>query len=414
MTRFLSESLQAHEPSFSQGLKRLEIAHGHPSADIKLSTRVLHGSQAKIAELGLDPKDTTPEELYHVLAERMRADDARLTKALRTHAATHISAEADVVAGMVHALKAVPGSKECFALKGTTVKALIKKLPPKKAMKQLGYRSMASFLKHETAVSILAAAWLSESTHWQQQFVGQYKKLQPADFELRKITILHPRSKRWQDLAQKIVADKKHNLLSFKELGAIVLLPLPRELPAGAVTASLSLALHELNEIRVCSTFLKLCQVRPDFGSLVLVVASDEPQLNSEILDRPVPWRLIQRYYARISDSFREEVFGPHIRAEDMSWQPVEEVLSHIEPSFSFWHGSDHLGILHNHRPVSLNVVDAALNLCNQIAFEQRITQAYQRSLWHELMMHYLKHDTVEQTVLTQLQPQLAAETVTA
>jgi len=414
MTRFLSESLQATEPSFSTGLKQLERAHGNPSADIRLSTHVLHAAQAKLTELGLDPHDTTAKELYHVLAERVKADDVRLTRALQTHAATHISAEANVVAGMVHALKDAPGSKECFALKATSLKAIVKKMAPKKAMKQLGYRSIESFLKHESPVSVLAAAWLSESTTWQQQLVHQYKKLKPSDFESRQITILHPRSKRWQVLAEKVVSEKKHNLLSFKELGAVVLLPLPKELPAGAVTASLSLALHELNEIRASSTFLKLCQVRPDFGSLVQTVASDEPRLSSEMLDKTVPWHLIQRYYSRITDGFREEVFGPHIRAEDMSWQSVEKVLSHIEPSFAFWHDSAHVGLLHDHHPVSLNVVDAAMNLCNNLLFEERVSTAYQKSLWHELLLRYLKHDTVEQTVLMQLEPQLAAETVTA
>ena len=37
MTRFLSETLGAHEPDFRLGLKRLEQAHGHPNHDIRLS-----------------------------------------------------------------------------------------------------------------------------------------------------------------------------------------------------------------------------------------------------------------------------------------------------------------------------------------------------------------------------------------
>lgn len=177
MTRFLSESLQAPEPFFRLGLSRLEAANGHPNADIRLSAEVMHATQAKLRRLGLDPYDTTAEELYYGLLERVKADDAGLVKTLRTLAATQVSAEAEVVAGMIHALKQLPESKRTFALKPSSFKAIIKQLPPKKAMKLLGYRSVGSFLKHEPPASILAAARLAENAHWQQRLLEQYKKL---------------------------------------------------------------------------------------------------------------------------------------------------------------------------------------------------------------------------------------------
>jgi len=274
----------------------------------------------------------------------------------------------------------------------------------------LGYRSLDSFLKHETPVSVLAAAWLSESPQWRQRLLDQYKHLGQGDFEDRSIIMLQPDSQRWHNLAETTVRQSKHNLLSFKELGALVFLPLSDEAPAGTTTASLTLALHELNEIRAASTFLKLCQVRPDFGSLVKTIANDEPYLHSHLLDQPVPWHLIQRYYAQLAQQGGGEAFEPHLRLEDMVWQPIEETLSAIEPSFGFWQQSAHLGVLHDRRPVSLNVMDAALNYCNQLPFEQRIIHYFQRSLWHELLLRYLGHESVEQTVMSQLQPQLAEE----
>jgi hypothetical protein len=414
MTRFLSEALQAPEPFFRLGLRRLEADNGHPNTDIRFSTEVLRATRDKLRQLGLDPSDTTAEELYHVLQERIKADDARLTKTLRTQAATHVSAEADVVAGMIHALKELPDSKRCFALKASVLKTIIKRLPPKKAMKQLGYRSLDSFLKHETPVSVLAAAWLCEGAAWQHHLLDQYKHLKPSDFEDRNISLTQPDAKRWRDLAESTVAQKKHNLLSFKELGALVFLPLSADAPAGSTTASLALALHELNEIRAGSTFLKLCQVRADFGRLVQMVVSDEPHLNSKLLDQPVPWQIIQRYYACLTHPGREEAFEPHLRFEDIAWHPIEQTLSAIEPGFEFWQRSAHLGLQDQRRPVSLNVVDAALNYCNQLPFEHRVVDYFQRSLWHELMLRYLQHKPVEETVMAELQPQLAEEPVTS
>jgi hypothetical protein len=414
MTKFLSRALQAPEPFFRLGLQRLESANGHPSTDIRFSTEVSRQTKEKIRQLHLDPDDTTPEELYHALQERIKDDDARLVKVLRRRAATYVSAEADVTDGMVHALRRLPDSKRCFALKASTLKSIMKKVPPKKAMKQLGYRSLESFLKHEAPISILSAAWLSEDHHWQKRFRAEYKRLRPADFENRSIAVTQLNSQRWRGLAERTVSEQKHNLLSFREFGVVAFLPLTGEAPSGSATVSLSLALHELNEIRASSAFLKLCQVRPDFGEMVQRVADEDPELGSQLLDQNVPWKLIQRYYARLTHHQTEEVFEPHLQLEDMVWHPIEETLSTIEPTFRFWQDSAHLGLLHERGPVSLNVIDAALNYCNRMPFESRLAHYFQHSLWHELLMRYLQHETVEQAVLGELQPQLAEELVTA
>jgi hypothetical protein len=411
MTRFLSVALQAEEPFFRLGLRRLESANGYPNTDIRLTSEVNHFAKSKLLELGLDPSDTTTKELYKVLEQKVKDDDKKLSRYFRTHAATHVSAEADVVAGMVHAIQELPDSKRIFGLKGSSFKTVIKKNPPKKAMKQLGYRSLESFLKHESPVLILVAASLTEGPAWHKRLVDLYKKLTPADFENRTIQIAHPSSERWRKLA---VAQKKHNLISLKEMGALAFLPLPATIPAGAVTASFSLALHELNEIRAASTFLKLSQVKADFGQVVGAIIGEEPKLNSQLLDQPVAWHLIQRYYARLTHRFKEEVFGPHLQLEDMVWHPIEQTLSKLEPSFSFWHDTAHVGFLDGHKAVSMNLTDAALNLCNKLTYESRAVHYFQRSLWHELMLRYLNHEPIEETVLNELQPQLAEETVTA
>lgn len=414
MTRFLTESLQDGTASAGARIKRLEAAHGHPNTDIRFSTQVRRATQEKLRSLGLDPDDTTPEELYHVLQERMKVDDARLTKRLRTLGATHVSAEAEVVSGMVHALRELPGRKQCFALKNSRLRSMLRQMPPKKAMKQLGYRSMDSFLKHESPVSVLAAAHICESASWQQRFLDQYKRLVPGDFESRELQIIYPASKHWRELAAEAVGRQRHNILSFKESGALVLLPLPASTPPGAVTASLGLALSGLNQIRAGSTFLKLCQVRPDFGELVRTVAADGPELSLDTLDQPVSWQFIQSYYAKLKDQFQESIFEPHIRLEDMAWKPIEQGLAAIDPDFAFWKDSSYLGMLHGRGPVSFNVIDVALNCCNKLSFEQRVSRYFRQSLWHELLLRYLDREAVERSVMSVLRtsPEPAMELV--
>lgn len=412
MTKFLSCSLQASEPMFRLGLRKIESANGHPKTDIRFSSEVIQAARSKCLELGLDPNDTTAEELYHVLQSRIKTDDLRLVNKLRTSAALNISADGDVVSGMLYELKQLPDSMRCYGIRSSSMKSIFKNNPPKKAMKQLGYRSLDSFLKHESPASILAAAGICEGTSWQHKLLDLYKKLKPSDLENRNISLVKLDSSKWKELASKTVEQKRHNLICMKELGALAFMPLPRDVPDGAVTASLSLALCELNQIRAASTYLKLCQVRPDFGNIVRKVASEEPELRGIDLDQPVSWHIVQQYYVRLSEMFRDELFEPQIRFEDMAWHPIEYSLAQIEPSFGFWKNSHHLGVLHNQKPVSLNVVDAALNYCNQVPFEKRIVNYFQHSLWHELQLRYLQHDTVEQTVMSQLQPRLVAETV--
>ena len=123
-----------------------------------------------------------------------------------------------------------------------------------------------------------------------------------------------------------------------------------------------------------------------------------------------MPWNIIQRYYARLTQYEDEQVFEHHLQLDDMAWHPIEKTLSSIEPSFEFWHNSAHLGVLHNEKPVSFNIVDAALNYCNRLSFDNRLVGYFQTALWHELLLRYLQHDSVEQTVINELQPEYATE----
>jgi hypothetical protein len=407
MTRFLSESLEAPEPNFRLQLRQLERTNGNPNADIRLSTDVAQATRLKLRELGLDPADTTAKELYESLKNMLADDDVRITRLLRTRAAIHISAEADAIAGLTHLLREAKQSEKVFALKTTKFKTLIKKTPPKRVMKQLGYRSLDSLLRHEAPALILTAASYLESASWWQSYYAQYKKITARDFEARTMAILHPDARRWQALAGLSVARSKHNVCFFKELGALILLPLPNDAPKGSAITSVMLALQAINDITSASSYLQVCQVKSDFGSLVRSVASHEPMLEAQLFEHELPWHLVQRSLGKLASSVQSELFGPHIQASELSWQSLGQSLHALEPSLAFWHGSEHLGRLHEGRAVSMHVLDVALNLCNDVPFERRIVRYFQQSLWHELLLRYLQPQTLEQTLLSVLQPHL-------
>lgn len=410
MTRVLSELLGATGPMFQLNLRQLESSAGSPNNDIRLSTEVLQGMRAKLHELGLDPDDTNGEELYAMLGARLQADEQRFEEAVKAKA----TKTNDVVAHVAKALEKQISPQTCFALKGSAAKRLLKANLPKKAMKALGYRSADSMLKHESAANLYAAATLLETDQWTKKLLKGYEKLKVTDFEVRKISIEHPTSKRWQTLAESVVASKKHNILSFKELGSVVLLPLPKTQPDLVALTTAVLTLHAINEIHAASTYLKLQQVQSKFGLIVRQVVEGGAVLPSKLLDQPVSWDTVQHYYARVAEAVRAELFEPVLQAEDFTWQNIENVLSSIEPSLKFWEGTTYLGLLQDGAAVSCNLTDLILSYCNRLPFATRQIANFQQSLMTELSLRYLDAEKLHEAITGQFTKQLATRSVAA
>jgi hypothetical protein len=399
MTRYLSLALGASEPTFGHSIRELERAGGQPNVDIRLSSELSSQLRGKLLQLGLDPADTTGEELYRALHERMRLDESHVRNAL------HVSdsATANEIIGTVQkflAKKSVAGT--CFALKAAVAKRLLKKKAPKATMKVLGYRSLDSMIKHENVSHIYAAAALVESTSWHHAFRDQYAKLTPSDFEQRPMTISFPKTKRWVALAEQHLPQAKQSIMCFKELGAVTLLPMPRMLEGMAIT-TLLLALHNMNDVRTYGSYIKLQQVKPDFGKIVQQTSYGEPMTAAELAGQPVPWRVIQRYYGRLKHGEHPEVFEPHVQPEDLAWKEAEEVLARLVPDIAFWQDTQYICALHDDQPVSMNALDVALSYCNRLAFTDRIVHFMRSSLWQELMARYLHQENLEAAVHQQL-----------
>jgi hypothetical protein len=410
MTRYLSSALGAQQPLFSQSISELERACGRPSADIRLSSEVMQKVRTKITELGLDPQDTTGPELYSALQGKLKDDEAAVREAL--HIAPD-AAPADVLSRVQKFLDGHKAAQISFVLKGTAAKRLLKKKVPKNAMKRLGYRSLDSMLKHESVAGIYAAAVMTESDAWHRGFREQYVKLQPNDFEQRQISVVYPKAKRWTELAEQFTHAAKHNILCFKELGAVVILPITAQVEGLAITTTV-LALHYMNDIRAYSSFAKLQQVKPTFGRIIQQSATGEPMTSAQLAGQPVPWKVIQRYYGRMQNVFHPEVFEPHVQPEDLQWHDAEAVLADLQPALSFWQDTQYVCMLHEDEPVSFNILDVALGYCNRLPFADRIVHFVREHLWYELMSRYLHQENLEAAVHQQLSRELVEDTALA
>ncbi len=405
MTRFLSEALGAVEPAFSRSIQQLERAAGLPGTDIRLTSDILQNMRTKIIQLGLDPNDTTGPELYSALQGRLRHDEQTARKALGL--ADDASPD-QVVAKVVKFLNDQP-TNSAFVLKASVAKRLLKKKPPRMVMKRLGYRSADSMFKHESAPQLYAAALISESASWHRAFREQYAKLAPSDFETKKITVVNPTGKHWQSLAQEYAEASRHHILTFPELGAVVLLPVQHNITGLALTTIL-LAAEEMNKVRAHSSYAKLQQVKPDFGEIIQKSSLAEPYTSAELAGQPVPWKMIQRYYARFVDAFHPEIFEPHVQPDDLAWTSGEELLASLDQELSFWQGTSHVGLLAEGSIVSCNVLDVALGYCNGLSFADRIVHFVRDNLWHELMVRYLNQDNLEAAVHQQLAGDLTSQ----
>ncbi len=392
MTRILSKLLGANEPEFQLSLRRLERGNGFPAADIALTTEITQMVQDKIRQLGLDPSDTTPEELYIALQQRLLNDDHQLRLHLNLN---NTASSADITAALKLFIEQLRFPKDCFALRMAVAKKLLKTLPPLKAMQALGYRSCDSMIKHEAVAQIYAAAFIYESNDWQTKFLSQYNKLQPGNFETRKISICYPKTKAWAKIASDFVAKQKQTCMVFQELGAVIVMPVAVELPAFAITSTL-FVMESINDIRRCSAFLKLQQVKTNFGELVAQYAHKEPLASSDIFGRFLPWRVIHYYYDKHRQIDHPEVFEPHVQAQDLKLVRAESALAEAMPEFEFWQDTACLGLEKNEQSVSLNMLDVAISVVNKMPFGQRILGYMRDRMWCELFSRYLSQENLE------------------
>ena len=400
----LSELLGASEPNLSEIIKRLEYAGGHPNIDVRLTAEIIGLAGMKTKELGLDSNDTSGRELYHSLQLLVSKHDKFLSKIMGSQEDESVKLEA-----LVKTINKLDLPKGCWTLKNAAAKKLLKTTAPKQAMKILGYKSVDSMLKREQPSNIYLAIRLSEQPSWQEKFIKQYKDLRPSDFTKSDVAILTIDDKRLLPISKSFVKLKRHNILSLKEFGLITLLPLPDEATRGAHLTILTMLVNAVNEMRAHSTYLKLQQVKPNFGVLVSeTLLGQIPGLT--IAGQRLPWRIVHQYLSRIETIHHPDIFGPHVQPEDVAWHKPEDVLFRLEPALKFWENVDFVGALRDGQTVSFNLMDNSLNYCNNLPYRRQTSSYLQDSLLSELYLRYLLETPLGERMLNKLDDGLVGE----
>ena len=305
MSKLLSQLLDASEPTFTRAIADLEAKSGHPSADIRLIADIHTKVRQKTQELALDPSDTTGKELYHSLQALVGLHDKYLATAIGTNP------DASLHEQLLHikqTLDNLPIPNKAWVIKHSVLKKLLKAQPPKKVMKQLGYKSIDSLLKREQVGEILAATRFLEAKSWMAKFIKSYRRLGPSDFEVRAIELYVVDESRYGLSARAFIMKQGHNITHLKEAGVVLILPLPMKHMRGATITIMPFVLHYMNEIRSYSAFFKMQQVRPDFGTILEdTLQNDAPHVVS-IAGQNIHWRIIQRHFGAQNDSQHPEL----------------------------------------------------------------------------------------------------------
>ena len=399
MTRLISELLAAEEPMFSMAVKQLEQASGNMSVDVRLSAEIVGKVHVRLKALGLDPHDTTGKELYQALLSMVKKHDEFL--------AARIGADdpEDVASTLVRikeAIDAIDVPRKAWVLKYSAAKRLLKATPPKLVMKRMGYRSIDSMLKREPIAELFGAIRFIESRDWQATFVRSYATLKPTDFENRRIQIIDVSTEKWGGAATEFVDQRHHNITHVKEIGAILMLPLPIKRMPGITITTLPLLLHYINEIRLYSSFFKSQQVSAKFSKTLVETLLDDPGKHASVAGQHIHWRVIHRHFGS-ADTEHPEMFEPHVEPEDLTWRKAEETVYKLEPALHFWFDMDYVGVEFDGKPISFNLIDMAVNYVNNLPYGSHSFHHMRDSLWNEIYLRYIGEKTVEKQVLRQL-----------
>lgn len=402
MSAHLHSLLNISAKDLDSPIRKLENMTGNSGYDIRLTAEVIGRTQMTVRALGLDPKDSTVDEVYAALNHLLLLHNRFFLQHLSLSEDTE---QDDVVAAVVRYIQKLHYPRTVCVAKTSVIKKLLKAVPPKRSMKQLGYRSVDSMLKREPTAHILGLAAHIESKTWYKNYHKQYENLRPIDFEERSVEVLHPTSRYWSKVGVSLSKKIQSNVLTVKELGAVLVLPLPKRTWPASALAVFVLSLLAVNEIRIFSSFFKLQQVNEHFGQHIADAVTHSDNMHADVAGSNVHWRVVHGFFSSATKSDSTETAFPHLTVEDFSLRKVEEVLVSIEPAFHFWQGNEFVAshFSGSSRPVSFNLLDVLINTSNQLSTSNRMVINMQSALWDELITRYLGSNTVRSILLRQL-----------
>ncbi|OGL26069.1 hypothetical protein A3E49_02665 [Candidatus Saccharibacteria bacterium RIFCSPHIGHO2_12_FULL_49_19] len=397
MSNFLADALDWPQTSFNKFINHLEDLSGYPSEDTRLTSEVTAACCSRIADLGLDPSDTSPEELYRAMRIAYQSVSEVFATALGEQ--EHDDLESRYLR-IGRALEAVNYQGQIWSLTPPAIKKLLRDHPPRHLQKHLSYRSIASMLKRENPQLLFAAAWLMESSRWQKTISRSIANLRSQDIEL-----IAPRTVVLDDRFWTGVNIKRPLVTARPEVGLAVIWP--NQLAKRMTTLGvISLTLQALDELHSWSASLTPYHMQTKFPK---IAAAQWPQRMPGILTltgQAITWRSVWRHLChQPAKQLGADLLEPILISSQASFEISQrQVLAGLHPALIWWAQNEYL-IYGNgrHGTVSLNIIDIATDHARSSEFAERSSLSARQALNDELISRYLYYEGVNQLVYDQV-----------
>jgi hypothetical protein len=378
--------LQAKEPLFDHALDQLEHLTKRKNVDVKLAAEITERAADRMKQLGV-AHNASGAELYQALVAKVKEHDDHIAAAIGGHDPSDL---AEMIPLIVRAAENAPLPKDGWFLREDQARAMLRRKPPEAIMERLGHHLVSQLLE-------------TESPEWLNDFDQLYQQLTPADFELRQIRVIPFAASKWGNIAEHFIAKKRHNITHSKEMGAIAIMPMTETHMTGVTLKVLPLLCHYFNEIRLYSAFFKLMQSKQNFGQIVSDTLIADPTHVKLVEHGQIHWRVIQRYFGKLTNEKHPEIFEPHVQPEDLHWRRAEQVLYEIDPELEFWKETDYVAILKGNDTVTFNLFDLSFGYSNGIGYDDRYLYHFREALWNEVFARYLGEKVLEDQLLVKL-----------
>lgn len=220
MYKALSNLLSRPEQFISSAIGELEERAGFPSEDVRLTSENKQKFSQKISELGLDPSDTTSEELYHALLAKFGSDAKMFDQAVTSGGSITLDQKMDVTSQIC---KKLYQDKQVWSLKPAVAKRLLIAWPPKKVMKLLNYRSINSAVKRESITHLYLLSEVVETEAWNLALERQVAALPTNNWIMRPVQF-----EQLSVLSRSLISESDRLTTTSKQCGAVAIWPLQK------------------------------------------------------------------------------------------------------------------------------------------------------------------------------------------
>ncbi len=399
MSAYLANLMSKETNTFKEFIKDIEYISGCHKNDLKLSSDIKISTNYKLKALGLNPEDTTAPELYHSLNNLLQLHDEFIVKKI---GAEYGSPIAGCLSKIVASYNNAENIQSIFSIKSLIIRKMLQSNKPIKTIQFLGYRSIASLLKHENPRTIISLALYVESSSWKATYLKQIKNLTANDFENTEVKFILLDSLKFKKISKYITDINGYNVIAIENIGQIIIVPFESELKVGFSILTYAYITYRLKTIIRLSSFTGNSRFNPNFGETLAKLLSDNDNVKFYVSKYDFSWDTLTDLFLSNKQPISDEGDDLLLDSKENNVDQLNKILINIEPALSFWFDSDNLGYIQDGKIVSLNLLDVCYNFYNSLSLNNSSHVFMEMSISRSLMNSYLESDVIRDQVQKQ------------